>query len=154
MVLPVEHRSLLAGVVPVVPASRVHRCGHVGESEHDAGVLAPWTPQDGGAGPDARQLAPDEAVSRAVRLGCPLRRERAAVGRRRVQVTFFKESPAVSADEIGATFDVAPVVVMTPLIVEERVLERQEAAPVEGRPVSRDSHRDGRRAGPERVPER
>lgn len=40
---------------------------------------------------------------------------------------------------------------MATLFVEERVLERQEAAPVERRPVSRDSHRDGLLAGPERV---
>lgn len=77
-------------VVPVLPASRAHRCGHVGESEHDAGVGAPWTPQDGGADPDAGQLAPDEAVSRVVRLGQPLlRREGAALGRGGVQVTFL-----------------------------------------------------------------
>ena len=55
---------LLVAVAPIVPASRAHRAGHVAEGEDDAGVGAPWPPQDGRGDPDAGQLAPDEAVPR------------------------------------------------------------------------------------------
>lgn len=89
-----EHaRAPLFGrVVPVIPSLRPHRAGHEGEREDDAGVGTPWSPQDGRAHPEARQLAPDETEPGVLRLRRPLvRRERAAgPGRRgRVEVALL-----------------------------------------------------------------
>ena len=81
---------LLVAVAPIVPASRAHRAGHVAEGEDDAGVGAPWPPQDGRGNPDAGQLATDEAIPRLLRLRRPLlRRERAADARGGVQMAFL-----------------------------------------------------------------
>lgn len=83
---------LIGGVAPVVPALGPDGGGHVGEREDDAGVWPPRPAQDGGAGAEAGQLAPHEAVPRLLRFRRPLlRRERpaGAVGRRGVQVAFL-----------------------------------------------------------------
>jgi len=65
--------------------------------------------------------------------------------------TYIEQSLAIAEDEVGAPLDVAATVVMAARVVQERVLERHEPAPVERRPVSGDPHGDCRPASPERV---
>lgn len=93
LVLPVERcpaPALSGGVAPVVPALGPHRAGHVAEREDDAGVGTPGSPEDGRAGPEPRQLAPDEAEPSVLRLRRPsVRRERAAGRRDGVEVALL-----------------------------------------------------------------
>ena len=63
----------------------------------------------------------------------------------------IEQSLAVAEDEVGAPLDVAATVVVAARVVQERVLERREPAPVERRPVSGHPHGDRRPASPERV---
>lgn len=81
---------LSGGVAPVVPALGPHRAGHVAERKDDAGVGTPGSPEDGRAGPEPRQLAPDEAEPSVLRLRRPsVRRERAAGRRDGVEVALL-----------------------------------------------------------------
>ena len=69
-------------------------------------------------------------------------------------MTILKNRRGLAEDKIDVALDIAIVVILPSVLCVERVLPAEKTAVSEDRAIGFDQHRDGLRAGPERILER
>lgn len=141
-----DYYSLFALVAPGVPSLSDNDAGHVRLVEDDPGVGPPRAAQVRRR--DAPHRATPEHEPARVVLALPaLRRDEPGRHRRRRRPDLapLEHGPAVAPDEVQGALDVAPLVVVPPAHVAQRVLHAHEPAPVERRSVAEHQRRHRRR---------